>query len=428
VETRDRKGTYVMRATSKDTLTALMHNGVRVLNPETVRVGPEVDPDRISPDGVTIHPGCRISGAETLIMAGTEIGREGPVTLEDCQLGPKVTLAGGYFRGAAFLEGASFGANGHVREGTILEEEANAAHAVGLKQTILFPFVTLGSLINFCDLLMSGGTSRKNHSEVGSSYIHFNYTPNQDKATPSLIGDVPRGVMLNQNPIFLGGQGGMIGPCRLGFGAVVAAGTIFRSDCPEGGKLIFGGPRKSGRRDFHPDIYHSIQRRMVKNIIYIGNLCALRQWYLHVRSLFFRGDPLSQALFHGVVNKLDLALAERIKRLGSVAAKMPGSIEGHRELTGEKGSLEGVPAQQQEFHDTWPNIEQVLQSAREEAGDGARRDSFLEQLGRGGEKSGDTYVAAIQRLDPASSEMGSDWLQGIVEKITRNVLDLLPSF
>jgi UDP-N-acetylglucosamine/UDP-N-acetylgalactosamine diphosphorylase len=52
-----------------------------------------------------------------------------------------------------------------------------------LKQTILFPFVTLGSLINFCDIFMSGGSDRKNHSEVGSSYIHFNYTPNQDKAT-----------------------------------------------------------------------------------------------------------------------------------------------------------------------------------------------------------------------------------------------------
>lgn len=53
---------------------------------------------------------------------------------------------------------------------------------------------------------MAGGTSRKDHSEVGSSYIHFNYTPDGDKTTPSLICDVPRGVMLNQPPIFLGRQ------------------------------------------------------------------------------------------------------------------------------------------------------------------------------------------------------------------------------
>jgi len=82
-----------------------------------------------------------------------------------------------------------------VREGCLLEEEANGAHTVGLKQTILFPFVTLGSIVNFCDILMAGGTDRRNHSEVGSSYIHFNYTPNQDKATASLIGDVAYGVM-----------------------------------------------------------------------------------------------------------------------------------------------------------------------------------------------------------------------------------------
>jgi UDP-N-acetylglucosamine/UDP-N-acetylgalactosamine diphosphorylase len=85
------------------------------------------------------------------------------------------------------------GLGGHVREACLLEEQANGAHCVGLKHTILFPFVTLGSLINFCDCLMAGGTSRKDHSEVGSSYIHFNFTPEGDKTTASLIGDVPRG-------------------------------------------------------------------------------------------------------------------------------------------------------------------------------------------------------------------------------------------
>ena len=85
---------------------------------------------------------------------------------------------------------------------------------------------------------MSGGTSRQDHSEVGSSYIHFNYTPNQDKATPSLIGDVPSVVMLNQRPIFLGGQGGLVGPCRMAFGTVIAAGSICRKDVLEPDRLV----------------------------------------------------------------------------------------------------------------------------------------------------------------------------------------------
>ena len=101
------------------------------------------------------------------------------------------------------------GSGAHVRAGCILEEQASGAHTVGLKHTILFPFVTLGSLVNFCDCLMSGGTDRKNHSEVGSSYIHFNYTPQPGQGhPPPLVGDVPHGVMLNQAPIFLGGAGG----------------------------------------------------------------------------------------------------------------------------------------------------------------------------------------------------------------------------
>ncbi len=163
--------------------------------------------DRISGNGVKIYPGCRIYGRETVIAGGAQIGRESPVTIENCQIGSDVELRGGYFNNSVFLEKACMGLGAHVREGCILEEQANCAHCVGLKQTILFPFVTLGSPVNFCDRLMAGGTSRKDHSEVGSSYIHFNFTPDGDKITPSLICDVPRGVMLNQTPIFLGRLG-----------------------------------------------------------------------------------------------------------------------------------------------------------------------------------------------------------------------------
>ena len=38
------------------------------------------------------------------------------------------------------------------------------------------------------------------------------YTQPRQSHTASLIGDVPGGVMLNRRPIFLGGQGGLVGP------------------------------------------------------------------------------------------------------------------------------------------------------------------------------------------------------------------------
>ncbi|MDD2672294.1 MAG: UDP-N-acetylglucosamine pyrophosphorylase, partial [Syntrophales bacterium] len=208
----------------------LINKGVDIPNPSTIDIGSEVKIDRISGKDVRIYPGCRIYGEKTVISAGCRIGYEAPATIDNCQLGPKVELKGGYFNKSVFLEQANMGSGAQVREGCILEEEANGAHCVGIKQTILFPFVTLGSLINFCDCLMAGGTSRKDHSEVGSSYIHFNFTPDGDKTTASLFGDVPRGVMLNQPAIFLGGQCGAVGPCRLGYGNVVAASSVLRND------------------------------------------------------------------------------------------------------------------------------------------------------------------------------------------------------
>ena len=162
----------------------------------------------------------------------------------------------------------------HVREGCLLEEEASGAHCVGLKQTILFPFVTLGSLINFCDCLMAGGTGRKDHSEVGSSYIHFNFTPDGDKTTPSLIGDVPRGVMLRERPVFLGGQGGMVGPLRVGYGNVIAAGTILRNDVTEENKLVVGKSYTGSVTNFTPNQYSGLSRLVSNNVLYLANLAG----------------------------------------------------------------------------------------------------------------------------------------------------------
>ena len=193
-----------MSEKSRRIIDELAAKGVWFPAPESVEIGPDVKPERISGDGVVIHAGCKLYGESTWISSGVRLGEEAPVTVDGCQIGPNVSLRGGYFQQAVFLTDSSAGSGSRVREATILEEGASIAHTVGLKQTILFPFVTLGSLINFCDCFMAGGTDRKNHSEVGSSYIHFNYTPNQDKATASLLGDVPRGVMLTQAPIFLG--------------------------------------------------------------------------------------------------------------------------------------------------------------------------------------------------------------------------------
>jgi UDP-N-acetylglucosamine/UDP-N-acetylgalactosamine diphosphorylase len=386
----------------------LIDKGVKINAPDSIEIGAEVDLSRISGDGVRIYSGCRIFGAKTLILPGVILGSEEPVTIDNCQLGPAVQLKGGYFKQAVFLGKNQAGLGSHVREATILEEQASIAHTVALKQTILFPFVTLGSLINFCDCLMAGGTSRKNHSEVGSAYIHFNFTPSQDKATPSLIGDVPRGVMLNQNPIFLGGQGGMVGPCRLGYGITVAAGTIVRKEEIRSDRLIMGGTGKGGNVAFRPGQFRNEQRIVVNNINYIANLIALKQWYDQVRTLFI-SNRFPRALLEALLEKLDIAIGERVIRLEAVCLKKPaGSRQGHPPETSKPT---------RELDELWPEIKASLKLPPADSATAASRDQFLDSIRQGISAHGQDYIRVIQSLDPADSVKGTRWLQGIIDDI-----------
>jgi hypothetical protein len=373
----------------------LLQRGVRIASPAGIEIGAEVDIQRISGDGVVIHPGCRISGERTLILPGVRLGAEAPVTVENCIVGPGVQLKGGYFREAVFLEKASCGLGSHVREGTILEEGARIAHTVGLKQTILFPFVTLGSLINFCDCLMAGGTDRNHHSEVGSSYIHFNFTPNQDKATPSLIGDVPHGVMLNQKPIFLGGQGGIVGPVRLAFGTTVAAGTILRKSELRPDRLIFGGVAKAGNIEFQPGRFSSTGRIIKNNLVYIANLMALHQWYRRVRSLFV-GQRFPETLLAGLLENSRRVVAERTRRLKELGDKM-------------------AQCGDSSLSNRWPAMDEALHSRLGSEGDLRLCDSFLEAITSLLGREGKDYLAVIKALSPQATEQGTAWLQGIVD-------------
>ena len=424
----------VMVAEGKDKIGGLLQKGVTIPSPQTVFIGKEVSIDRISGDGVVLYPGSRILGKETLIMAGAKLGHEGPVTIEDCQVGPRVELRGGFFLKSVFLEKASMGHGAQVREGCILEEESSGAHSVGLKQTILFPFVTLGSLINFCDCLMAGGTSRKNHSEVGSSYIHFNYTVNQDKATPSLIGDVPRGVMLNQPPIFLGGQGALVGPVQLEYGTVIAAGVVCRKDVLERGRLVLaqflcreGVERVDHVSKAYPGVYWYVKRRVIRNVNYIANLVALFQWYVAIRSLFLKGDAMATGLYRGLVDKLQMAIEERIKRFKVLAQKMPESSEKYRSIMKEEAK-ERLLGQKQELFDRWEDLEDVFARNLENQGDPSIREPFVEHLSRHVQKEGTGYVRVLQGLDRSWSGEGTKWLQGIVETVKEEAFQVVPSF
>jgi UDP-N-acetylglucosamine/UDP-N-acetylgalactosamine diphosphorylase len=179
-------------------------------------------------------------------------------------------------------------------------------------------FVTMGSLINFCDGLISGGSSRRQHTEVGSGFIHFNFTPRGhygDKATASLIGDVVNGVFLRQPRIFLGGLSGIVGPQKVGFGSFTIAGQVLRREVPI--NRIIGDVQRNVDREFSA-LAESCSRVVQSNLEYIGQLSALRAWYCGVR--LARIPALSDHEHLRVVTQaafelLSVCIDERVQRL-----------------------------------------------------------------------------------------------------------------
>lgn len=409
-----------LKPKSHQKIIELVHRGVDVPNPLTLDIGEEVRTERISGKGVRIYPGCRIYGDKTVISEGAQIGYEAPVTLENCQIGPSVELRGGFFRESVFLEKASVGLGAHVREGSLLEEEASGAHCVGLKQTILFPFVTLGSLINFCDCLMAGGTGRKDHSEVGSSYIHFNFTPDGDKTTPSLIGDVPRGVMLRERPVFLGGQGGMVGPLRLGYGNVIAAGTILRNAVPEENKLVIGKSYTGSVTNFTVNQYSGLSRLVSSNVLYLANLLALEEWYTHVRRGFFREQELGEWIYQGALEKLAMAKEERVQRLKDMAAKMPESM---RRDKPDSASA----ARKKEFHERIKALCELFLVKAASSKTIEMKEAFLSAFQGHGGNSDRGYIETIKSLPDDTAKMGTEWLQQIIAGLCQQAAALLPA-
>ena len=306
-----------MRENLEAKLDTLEAKSVTIIDRRQTYLDAAIDVSRIC-WGAVLYPGTRLVGARTFVGPGARVGTEGPSVLENTIIGESSEVASGYLNEAVMLRNARVGSNAHIRVGTLIEEEASTAHAVGLKHTVLMSFVTMGSLINFCDALISGGKSRREHTEVGSGFIHFNYTPwgkSGDKATPSLIGDVVHGVFLRQPRIFLGGLSGLVGPQKVGFGSFTVAGQVVRKEIPSN-RVVGDVPRKVDR-----EFYNSTEgpnRILNLNLGYIGQLTALQAWYREVRLARIPVTPEYahiRVVTQAALDLLSVCIDERVERL-----------------------------------------------------------------------------------------------------------------
>ncbi len=294
-----------------------------------VEIGPEVNTDRIEP-GVVLEYGVKIFGSDTLLRAGTTLD-DG--SYRNVLTGKNVVLGQGTYEDAVFLDKASVRYGSEIRSGTIYEEGANSAHVVGTKLTILGPYVTLGSFINFCDVIDMGGSALSTEdflhfNEVGSGMIHYNFSPYGDKFSSYVGSKVPDAVFMNTPKTFLGGQARLVAPNIVEEGVAVAAGSDLRDKVTPGKLLITEGV--SSRRvevEFTPKMYGRISDKLERTIYIIGNLKTLHEWYTKVRIPSAGDDAYQIEIYQFALKQIEKHCKERIIWFDNlVENKLPCSI------------------------------------------------------------------------------------------------------
>jgi carbonic anhydrase/acetyltransferase-like protein (isoleucine patch superfamily) len=299
-------------------LSWLAKNGVKVWGPERVYISEEVRLDRISTGAVLMN--ATITGATTYIGAKAQIGISGLARIHEAQIGPSVVLGAGSYEKCVLLHGAKVRGFAEFRPGTVLEEEAETGHNAGLKNTVFTAGVVAGSLINFCDVLLTGGSSRHDHSEVGSGTVHFNFDPKGDKFG-SLMGDAT-GCLLKGRRIFVGGNAGIVAPVHLAFGVVVAAGSIVRKDVAENQLSAGDTPGQSGNYDL--DRYFDLSRKFYTTAKLVGNLHALRAWYRKIRLPYAQSED--KPIYLAADVEFDRHIRHRVTELARVIGKLEKSL------------------------------------------------------------------------------------------------------
>jgi UDP-N-acetylglucosamine/UDP-N-acetylgalactosamine diphosphorylase len=293
--------------------------------------------------------------------------------------------------------------------------------------TVLLPWVTLGSSLNWCDLLVAGGVGpgHGEFTEIGSGAIHFNFTPRGDKATGSLLGNVVDGVFLDRPRLFVGGNSSLIGPIVAEFGAVTIAGGRY------GRKLAAGlnAPDPSGpepvatfaAQDFDLETYGSIKRLYDTQVRFAGELTALDAWYGTVRARIARGHPDRAALYERARAQVRLNLNERIAQLGGLARRMEASVRG---LAQRRPADPRLP-QHEALLRAWPDVEPRLRKPGADLDPPPALTLALEASLDGG---AERYTDVVRRLSPEGRLAGRDWLARVCARVAApEILDKVPA-
>ena len=427
-----------LKSYSQKDLNNLLERGVLIPDLNLVHITRDVQLENIAP-GSTIYPFVRITGSKTQIRSGARIGVRGPVILEnsfigenavigdlgqvtliDTVVGAKSVLGAGVAEQAVFLGKESMvndfttGYGFRVRKGSLYEEDASSAQHTDTKMTILFPWSTLGSDINFCDALLAGGTGPElgSFSEVGSGTIHFNYSIRGDKATSSLFGDVLHGVFLDQERLFIGGNNSLLGPIKADFGAMTAAGARIKCKLTKG--LNYGHSLPKGTVDYDARIFSGVSGIVNNQVNVLAELTALANWYKQVR-INCAAQTLEQKFqYESGLRMVELNYQERLDQLIRYVDYLENSVRllesmqaSKKEISEQKDLLSRWPKLGSEFKKLVKYETQIPESLKEE----------FENLQSQGQSD---YTGLIKNLSQSGKQSGKTWLFEIAE-VVRNV-------
>jgi hypothetical protein len=130
-------------------------------------------------------------------------------------------------------------------------------------------------------------------------------------------------------------------------------------------------------------------------------------------------------LYAGAMDKLEIAIDERLKRFKDLSEKMEKSIEMGKDAM-KNNTQEGLLKQKKELSENWPRLEETFISGQEVSFDLKNRDAFIKIIHNRMKHEGD-YIMVIQGLDRDASIKGTAWLQNIVDHVIHAALIHLPS-
>ncbi len=185
----------------------LMDNGVTMLDPNQVWVGPEVQVGR----DTELLP-------QTMLWGNTTIG-------EDCNVGPNTRLTNVQVADGCSVEetvgydtviehGVTVGPRAYLRPGTHLLAGAHVGTHVEIKNS------TIGEGSKVPHLSYIGDTTMGSGVNIGAGSITCNYDGKHK--SPTVIG----------NDVFIGSDTMMVAPVTIGDGALVGASSCITSDVP----------------------------------------------------------------------------------------------------------------------------------------------------------------------------------------------------